>query len=494
MSTVVTRFAPSPTGFMHVGGVRTALYAWLYARKHGGRFILRIEDTDKVREVDGSIPHIIESLRWLGIEWDEGVDKGGPHAPYLQSERLDLYRSYAERLIASGHAYPDPYTEEELEALREKAVVEKRPFLFRDHRPGSSEPWDGMKPLRFRAPRIARYEWSDLARGHLSAGEEAIDDFILIKSDGYPTYNLAHIVDDIEMGTTHVMRGEEFISSTPKFLSLYEALGATPPAFVTMPVILGPDGKKKLSKRDGAKDILDYRADGYLPEAMVNYLALLGWNPGTEQEFFSPSELTEAFDLTRIQVSGASFDETKLKSINQHWMRELSIDDFLTHLENSGVQPLSAALRGWTPELDAEKLQKIVPLLKERAQTFTEAREMLAGELSCLFSAPEIDLEKLLAKEPKERPSMTKQALESLLEPLKSLPEGIPAEAVKEVIMPLADTEEAKGKGGRGAVLWPLRYALSGAERSPDPFTLISILGKDESVARIQKAIAILNK
>lgn len=217
---VVTRFAPSPTGFMHVGSLRTALYAWLYARKHNGRFILRIEDTDKEREVAGSIPHIIESLKWLGINWDEGVDIGGPHAPYLQSERLALYRTYAERLIATGHAYPDPYTEEELETLREKAVAEKRPFLFRDHRPSTSEPWDGKKPLRFRAPRIARYEWDDIVRGHLSAGEEAIDDFILIKSDGYPTYNLAHIIDDIEMGVTHVMRGEEFISSTPKFLSL----------------------------------------------------------------------------------------------------------------------------------------------------------------------------------------------------------------------------------------------------------------------------------
>ncbi len=207
MNNVVTRFAPSPTGFMHVGGVRTALYSWLFARKNGGRFILRIEDTDKEREVVGSIPHIIESLTWLGIEWDEGVDRGGPHAPYLQSERLDLYRQYAEKLLATGHAYPDPYSETELEELRTKAEVEKKPFLFRNHRPETSEAWDGTKPLRFRAPRIARYEWDDLARGHLSAGEEAIDDFILIKSDGYPTYNLAHIVDDILMGVTHIMRG-----------------------------------------------------------------------------------------------------------------------------------------------------------------------------------------------------------------------------------------------------------------------------------------------
>ena len=478
MNTVVTRFAPSPTGFMHVGGVRTALYAWLFARKEGGRFILRIEDTDKEREVAGSIPHIIESLVWLGIEWDEGVDKGGPHAPYLQSERLDLYRSYAEKLIAAGHAYPDPYAESELEAFREKAAAEKRSFLFRDHRPETAEAWDGTKPLRFRAPRVARYEWDDVVRGHLSAGEEAIDDFILIKSDGYPTYNFAHIVDDILMGVTHVMRGEEFISSTPKFLSLYEALEVAPPAFVTMPVILGPDGKKKLSKRDGAKDILDYRTEGYLPEAMMNYLALLGWNPGTEQEFFSPSELIEAFDLARIQISGASFDETKLKSINQHWMRLLSVEDFIT--------------RGALSAPDADKLRKTVPLLKERAQTFKETREMLEGELSCLFNEPDIDREKLVAKEPADRPGLTKTALETLCNPLKSLPESVSADAAKEALMRIADAEEEKGKGGRGAVLWPLRYALSGQERSPDPFTLISILGADEALSRVRKAIAIL--
>lgn len=478
MSSVVTRFAPSPTGFMHVGGVRTALYAWLFARKEDGRFILRIEDTDKEREVAGSIPHIIESLAWLGITWDEGVNIGGPHAPYLQSERLDLYRSYAEKLIATGHAYPDPYSEEELEAFREKAAAEKRPFLFRDHRPADIAAWDGTKPLRFRAPRVARYEWDDLVRGHLSAGEEAIDDFILIKSDGYPTYNFAHIVDDILMGVTHVMRGEEFISSTPKFLSLYEALGAMPPAFVTMPVILGPDGKKKLSKRDGAKDILDYRAEGYLPEAMMNYLALLGWNPGTEQEFFSPHELIETFDLSRIQTSGASFDETKLRSINQYWLRAIPDEEFIA--------------RGALAASDAGRLQKAVPLLKERAQTFKEARDMLAGELSCLFREPEIDREKLVAKEPADRPDMTKTALEALCNPLESLPEGISAEAAKGALMPLADAEEAKGKGGRGAVLWPLRYALSGAERSPDPFTLISILGVHDALSRVRKAIAIL--
>ncbi|HEX8994305.1 MAG TPA: glutamate--tRNA ligase family protein, partial [Candidatus Paceibacterota bacterium] len=202
--TIVTRFAPSPTGFMHVGGVRTAIFAWLFARKHGGRFLLRIEDTDKEREVAGSIEHIIESLRWLGITWDEGPDVGGPYGPYLQSQRLDIYKKYARILIEKGYAYPDPYTEEEVAAFRAKAEEEKRPFLYRDHRPETFGTWDGTKPLRFKVPAIKRYAWVDLVRGELSAGEEALDDFILIKSDGYPTYNFAHIVDDKEMGVTHI--------------------------------------------------------------------------------------------------------------------------------------------------------------------------------------------------------------------------------------------------------------------------------------------------
>lgn len=476
---VVTRFAPSPTGFMHVGGVRTALYAWLFAKKHGSTFILRIEDTDKEREVQGSIEHIMESLRWLGIEWDEGPDKGGPHAPYLQSERLASYRYYAQKLVDKGLAYTDPFTEEEVEAFRKQAEAEKRPFLYREHRPETTEPWDGTKPLRFKVPVIKRYEWEDVVRGTLSAGEEALDDFILLKGDGYPTYNFAHIVDDLTMGVTHIMRGEEFISSTPKFLSLYEALEITPPAIATMPVILGEGGKKKLSKRDGAKDILEYRNEGYLPEALVNFLALLGWHPEGDQEILSREELIEAFDLTRLQKGGAQFDDEKLLFINREWMRKLSDEEYV-HLGNfDGVDP--------------GKLLKAVPLMKDRARTFDEAKAMLSSELACLFKAPEISRETLLAKEPNDRQGLTKEALESLQKPLEALTEDISAEEAKKALMPLAEAEEAKGKGGRGAVLWPLRYALSGAERSPDPFILVSILGPQEALSRVRTALGILS-
>ncbi|MDB5265184.1 MAG: gltX [Parcubacteria group bacterium] len=475
---VRTRFAPSPTGFMHVGGVRTALFAWLFARKHGGQFILRIEDTDKEREVEGSTIHIIECLKWLGIEWDEGVDIGGPHAPYLQSERLDSYKKYAQQLIGAGHAYPDPYTQEELEAFRTKAEEEKRPFLFRDHRPTEFGAWDGTQPLRFKVPEVKRYTWNDLVRGELSAGEEALDDFILIKADGYPTYNFAHIIDDLEMGITHIMRGEEFISSTPKFLSLYEALGITRPEIATMPVILGPDGKKKLSKRDGAKDILEYKAEGYLPHAMVNFLALLGWHPEGDQELLSLEELTSAFDFSHVQKGGAKLDEDKLRHINQHWMRALTDEEYLAQGNFEGYDPAM--------------LLKAVPLIKERSQTFKEAKEMLLGELSGLFAAPTLNKEMLVAKEPDDRPGITKPSLEAVLGALEALQEGVSVEEVKERIMPVADAEEAKGKGGRGAVLWPLRYALSGQERSPDPFTLVSLLGPAESASRVRTALGIL--
>ncbi|KND47389.1 MAG: glutamate--tRNA ligase [Parcubacteria bacterium C7867-004] len=476
---VRTRFAPSPTGFMHVGGVRTALYSWLYARKHGGQFILRIEDTDKGREVEGSIGHIMECLKWLGIEWDEGTDVGGPHEPYLQSARLETYRTYAKRLIDAGFAYPDPYTEEEVEAFRQKAEEEKRPFLYRDHRPENAGEWDGTRPLRFKTPIIKRYEWDDAIRGPLSAGEEALDDFILIKGDGYPTYNFAHVVDDIEMEITHVMRGEEFISSTPKFLSLYDALEEKPPVFATMPVILGENGQKKLSKRDGAKDLLEYRDEGYLPEAMVNFLALLGWNPGTDQEIFGIPELVALFELDRVQKSGARFDEEKLLFVNREHMRLLTDEEFIN--------------RGKFVVPDPERLRKALPLLKERSHTLGEARSMLDGELSCLFTAPNLLPVMLVAKEPTGRAGLTRSALERALALVESMPEDVSAEAVKEAIMPLADEEEVLGKGGRGGVLWPLRYALSGSERSPDPFSLIYILGPAESAARIRSALASLS-
>ncbi len=472
---VVTRFAPSPTGFMHIGGVRTAIYAWLFARKHGGEFILRIEDTDKEREVPGSIEHIQESLKWLGLTWDQG--------PIKQSDRLDAYKKYAQTLVEKGFAYPDPFTEEEVEQFRKEAEEQKRPFLYREHRPTTFGTWDGTQPLRFKVPEVKRYEWDDLARGHLSAGEEALDDFILLKGDGYPTYNFAHIIDDLEMGVTHIIRGEEFISSTPKFLSLYEALGIVPPAIATVPVILGPDGHKKLSKRDGAKDILEYRKEGYIPEAMVNYLALLGWHPEGEQEVMSVAQLEQAFDLTRVQKGGARFDEAKLKWFNHEHIKRLSNEDFVTRLTDH-------ILGFVNPEYGSKEeravLALVAPLIKERAQTLGEAAQMLAEEFDFLHTEPTYTRELLLqgAKVGADEARAYMQKTIELLAPLSA--DGFTQEQIKNAVFPYA-TEV-----GRASVLWPMRVALSGKEKSPDPFTLAALLGKDMTLARLNQALDVL--
>lgn len=478
---VITRFAPSPTGFMHVGNIRSALFAWLWTRKNNGTFILRIEDTDKEREVSGSISHIIESLKWLGITWDEGPETGGPHASYLQSERLSLYRQYAEKLIANGLAYPDPYTEAEVESFRQKAEIEKKPFLFREHRPENFDVWDGTRPLRFKVPEIKSYAWHDIVFGDLSAGPEALDDFIMIKSDGYPTYNFAHIVDDIEMGITLVMRGQEYISSTPKFLSMYEALGITPPLYACLPHIMASDGKKKLGKRDGAKDILDYREEGYLPDAMINFLAFLGWNPGDEREIFTREELIQAFDVTKIQKSGAKVNQEKLDWINREHILKLNDEEFTTHAKKylpDSISKLATFSEGI--------FSRMIPILRERINKFSDIKEMSdRGELTYFFNKPDINT---LGLTYKDTPSeVTKGNLENVFSILSNLTEGeFTKEIIKDSIMQALDPKD------RGSTLHPMRFALSGLDKSPDPFILADILGKSETLERLSIAITML--
>ncbi len=471
---VITRFAPSPTGFIHVGNIRTALYAWLWARKNNGIFILRIEDTDKEREVAGSIEHIQKSLKWLGLNWDEGPDIGGPHAPYTQSKRLESYKKYAEILINKGLAYSDPYTEEEIENFRKKTELEKKPFLYREHRPENPPVWDGTAPLRFKVPEIKQTKWNDIVWGELSAGPEALDDFILIKSDGYPTYNFAHVVDDIEMGVTHVVRGQEFISSTPKFLSLYEAFDVAPPFFVTTPPIMGSDGKKKLSKRDGAKDILDYEKEGYLPEAMVNYLAFLGFNPGGEKEVYGCKELIKAFDLGKIQHSGAQWNDDKLNWMNKEHMKLLSQEEIKKNI----FRYLPDNMR------DNVISPKIVPIIFERISKWSDVKEMVTkGELLFFFESPEIEKIKLVYKN--SSPEKISNNLKLAIKVLKDLKENnFTVEAIKNTLMPIANSLDS-----RGELLHPIRYALSGLDKSPDPFLIAFILGKDETLSRLQKAV-----
>jgi nondiscriminating glutamyl-tRNA synthetase len=486
---VVTRFAPSPTGYMHIGGVRTALYAWAFARKNNGTFILRIEDTDKEREVEGSIAQIIESLQWVGINWDEGPDIGGPHSPYLQSERLGSYKKYADILIKKGLAYADPYTSEEVESFRKKSEEAKIPFLYRDYRPENPPVWDGSQALRLKVVDIKQYTWEDEVRGTLTAGVEALDDLILIKSDGYPTYNFAHIIDDLEMGVTHIMRADEFISSTPKFLSIYEALEIEPPHFVTLPPIMAPDGKKKLGKRDGAKDLLEYRTEGYLPEAMVNFLAFIGWNPGDDREIVTPDELVQIFDVKKIHHSGGRFNEEKLDWINREYLKRLSYEE----QEEYVLKFIPDSIKN-LPGFSNTIIHNITPIVIEHISKGKDIVEMTdKGELKYFFEKPQITKDGLFFKSSKipqdgkyvTLASYLATAI-SLLQPIHSV--DFTKEKIKEAIWPYAE------EIGRGDILWPIRYALSGLDKSPDPFTLAEIFGKDETLVRLAAAIQLLKE
>ncbi len=475
---IVTRFAPSPTGLMHIGGVRTALFAFLFAQKHNGTFILRIEDTDKAREVAGSIEHIQQSLQWIGIDWDFGPDKPGSFGSCIQSNRIENYKKYAQILIEKDLAYPDPYTKEEVDAFRDEATKNKQPFLFRNHRPDTFGVWDGTQPLRLKAPFIKRYVWQDAVRGELTAGEEAVDDFIIMKADGFPTYNFAHIADDLEMEVTHIMRGEEFISSMPKFLSLYDALEIPYPVFVTLPSILRDDRTKKLGKRDGAKDILEYKAEGFLPETMMNFLALIGWNPGTEQEIFSKEELINAFDIEKIQKSGGVFNEEKLLWMNREYLQKLSPEDFFAYVKHALPHKLTNAA-GFSDE----RVKRLVPIISERAHVQVEITEMAeAGEYDFAFIQPDVDVQ-LLHWKKDAHVSLAAPRLQKSLQLLETADFSSPA-SIKEALWNYAE------EVGRGELLWPLRVALTGREKSPDPFIVAHIIGKVETQARIKNAYA----
>lgn len=484
---VITRFAPSPTGFMHIGGVRTALYAWAYAKKNNGTFILRIEDTDKEREVEGSIDHIMESLKWLGINWDEGPDIGGPNSPYIQSQRLDSYKKYAQILIDKGLAYADPYTSEEVDGFRKKSEDEKRPFLYRDYRPENPPIWDGTKPLRLKVKDIKSYKWTDEVRGELSAGAEAVDDIILIKSDGYPTYNFAHIIDDLEMEVTHIMRGDEFIASTPKFLSIYEALEIEKPKLISLPPIMSADGKKKLGKRDGAKDILEYRNEGYLPEAMINFLAFIGWSPKDETEIINPEEFINLFELDGIHHSGGGFNEEKLNWINREHLKRLPTKEQEQYVSRFIPENLKKF-----PTYTEAILQKITPIIMERISKGKDITDMVeAGELTYFFGKPNYDKDSLFFKSSKIPVENKYQTLKEYITQAVSLISDIDdsdfkKEIIKDTLWPYAE------QVGRGDILWPIRYALSGQDKSPDPFALAEILGKEETIERLNFAISIL--
>lgn len=473
MTTTRTRFAPSPTGYIHVGNVRSALFPYLLARQQKGDFILRIEDTDQARFVEGATDLILDTLTWLGLSWDEGPRIGGKFGPYFQTERKERYHEWAQKLIDKGLAYADPYTAEEVDAFREQAKQEKRAFLYRDHRPEHPPVWNGTTPLRFKVPEIKRYEWHDEVMGDLSAGPEALDDFILIKSDGLPTYNFAHIVDDADMQVTHVIRGLEYIPSMPKYLSLYDALELPWPVFAHLPHILAADGKKKLGKRDGAKSVTEYRDAGILPEAMVNFLASMGWNDGTEQEVFTLEELIEKFSLDRVQRSGARFDEQRLLWLNGQHIRMLSLDD------------LYGRVADFWPEAahDASEAQKkkVLALVQDRLKTLTD----LPLLVRYFFEEPTPDW--TMISDNKQLSKLSPQEIKDLLTAAKANLEAsaFDPESLQKTLNGLLEST-----GQKPGILFSLiRIAVSWAPFSPALNDTLATIGRERVIARLERAL-----
>jgi glutamyl-tRNA synthetase len=470
---VRTRFAPSPTGYIHVGNVRSALFPYLLARQQGGKMVLRIEDTDQARYVEGATDLILNTLEWLGIEWDEGPRRGGEFGPYVQSERRDIYKAWAQKLVDKGLAYADPYTPEQVQSFREEAKAAKRPFLYRDHRPANPPVWDGTQPLRFKVTDIKRYTWQDPVMGELSAGPEVLDDFILIKADGLPTYNFAHIVDDAEMEITHVIRGLEYISSIPRYLSLYEALELAPPVLACLPHIMAPDGKKKLGKRDGAKSVQEYRTDGILPEAMLNFLASMGWNDGTEQEIFTMQELIDKFSLERVQRSGARFDEQRLLWMNGHWIRTLELDDLYGRV--AAYWPASAA------DYDESYKKQVLSLVQDRMKTLAELTIMT----KYFFEEP-VRNDSLISDN-KQLKKLSQEEISHLLEVVKNeftTLDGWTPETIQASLNHLLEVTGEKP----GTLFSLIRIVTTWAPFSPQLNDTLALLGKDKTLARIAAA------
>lgn len=474
MTSVRTRFAPSPTGFLHVGGIRTALFAFLVAKQAKGTFVLRFEDTDKKREVPGSAEHLISSLKAIGIEYDEGPDVGGPFGPYIQSQRLDHYQAWVERLIEQGRAYADPYTSKEMQSFRDEAAAQKRAFRYRDYRPEHPPVWDGTQPLRFRSDPKS-YTYHDEVMGDITTSPEVVDDFILIKSDGYPTYNFAHIVDDAEMHISHVIRGQEFISSMPNYLALYEALGLERPIFAHLPHIMNEQGNKKLGKRDGAKDVLDYIRDGYLPEAMMSFIATMGWNDGTEQEIFTKQELINSFSLNRVQKSGARFDEKRLLWMNGQFIRELNLDELAGRIEYFWPESAKKHSENYKKE--------VLKLAQDRLKTFKD----LPALTSYFFEEPIPDLS--LITENKQLRKLTPAEIVDILRTSRDalMQSDWTAEAIQETLNQLLEQTGQKP----GTLFSLVRIATTWAPFSPQLNDTLRLLGQETTLARLQRAIEI---
>jgi len=501
---VRVRFAPSPTGPLHIGGVRTALFNYLFAKKHNGTFILRIEDTDQNRYVEGAENYIVESLNWCGIAFDEGPNKNEKFGPYRQSERKHLYKEYADKLIASGNAYYAFDTSEALDFHRKDHEAKGKTFIYNWHNRLKLEnslslsteetqaklDADEDYVIRFKSPQDETLHLTDLIRGNMTIDTNVLDDKVLFKSDGMPTYHLANIVDDHLMEITHVIRGEEWLPSLALHDLLYKAFGWESPEFAHLPLILKPTGKGKLSKRDGDKlgfpvfplaykdhktDEVSsgYREEGYFSEAVVNFLAFLGWNPGTEQEIFSLEELIQAFDLSRVNKAGARFDPDKIKWFNHHYMQEQDNDALAKQFQLLFPEELK--------DIDVNYIAMVINLIKERATFVTDFWDL--GHF--FFDTPSSLDEKAVKKAWKED---SPELMKELISVVSNI-EDYTVESLQISIKGWITSKEI----GFGKVMMPLRLALVGALQGPDVFDIMYLIGKDESVRRIDNLINTLS-
>ncbi len=475
---VRVRYAPSPTGYPHVGNIRTALFNWLFARHYGGSFIVRIEDTDVTRKVKGAIEAILDGLRWLGLDWDE--------EPYFQSQRLEIYHEAAKRLISQGDAYYCYCSPQRLEEMRAEQVRRKQPpgydrhcrYLSPEER--AQKEAEGITPVvRFKTPLEGQTGFNDLIWGEVVFENSTIDDFVLLKSDGYPTYHLANVVDDHLMEITHVLRAEEWLSSTPRHLLLYDSLDFEPPQFAHLPMILGSD-RSKLSKRHGTVSITEYREQGYLPEAMVNFLALLGWSLDDKTELMSCDELVQNFSLERVSRTAAIFNRDKLNWMNGVYIRSLTLEDFTQ-------QALPFLDKGLPPEvkrpLSVDYIRQIMPLIQERARTLAEVTD-----LAQFFFVEELTYKPDLLIGKNMNQELATKALEVGQQKLKQL-EKFDTESLETVLRPLAVELGLK----TGQLFGTLRVATTGRTAAPPLFQTMAVLGKERCLRRIEAALAKLS-
>ena len=480
---VRVRFAPSPTGEPHVGNVRTAIFTWLFARGASGSFIIRVEDTDQARKVEGATEELLESLRWLGLDWDEGPDRGGEYGPYHQSQRLDLYSHACDELLGSGWAYRCYCPPERLASLRkEQARLKQPPGYDRRCRPLSGADRQtaeaaGVTPvIRFAMPADGSTAIHDMVRGHVSFENRLIDDFVIMKSDGFPTYHLANVVDDHLMEISHVMRAEEWLSSTPRHVQLYRALGWEPPPFAHLPIILAPD-RSKLSKRHGATSVMEYRRGGYLPDAMVNFLTLLGWSLDDRTEIIPIHDLVRHFSIERITKAGAVFNAEKLLWMNGHYIRQAAVDALTEEL----LDYWRAFPPEGMPDLPSrERLRGIVPLIQERLKTLADAAPLV----SFFFAeGVEYETEELVQKGMDS--TSTSEVLKASLTRLEAV-DGFEARSIEAELRPLADELDLKARQLFGA----LRVATTGLKVSPPLFETLELLGRERTVRSIADAIS----